>query len=100
MTKWVMGYFVYILASQKHGALCIGVTKDLHHRVWEHREHVVEGFTKRHGVTQLVYCEGFDGPEQAIQRKKTLKKWPRHWKINLIERHNPEWADLFPTLAI
>ena len=94
------GYFVYILASRKHGTLYIGMTGDLLKRVWEHKNEVVEGFTKRHHVHRLVRYEAFDTPEHAIQREKSLKKWPRDWKINLIERDNPEWIDLYEELSL
>jgi putative endonuclease len=92
-------YFVYILASAKHGTLYIGVTRDLLGRVWTHREHLVPGFTKKYAVTRLVWFEAFDSPAAAIQREKTLKKWLREWKCNLIERENPDWADLFTALS-
>ncbi len=92
-------YCIYILASRKHGTLYIGVTGDLARRIWEHRNDVADGFTKRYQVHRLVYFEVFDAPEQAIQREKSLKKWPRDWKINLIERENPDWADLYGALA-
>lgn len=95
-----MGYFVYILASGRHGTLYIGVTNNLHRRTWEHREGLAEGFTKTHNVHRLVYFEASDDIRSAIQREKSLKKWPRDWKLNLIERHNPEWVDLFPTLSV
>jgi putative endonuclease len=92
-------YFVYILASKPHGTLYIGVTNDLHRRVLQHREGAVAGFTKKYGVNQLMYFEPFDEIEDAIQREKSLKEWRRQWKINLIERENPHWQDLFPALA-
>jgi putative endonuclease len=95
-----MGCFVYIVASGKHGTLYIGVTSDLPRRIWEHRESEVDGFTKKYGVNRLVYFESHDDPRSAIQREKSLKKWPRDWKINLIERENPDWVDLFPTLSM
>ena len=75
------------------------MTNNLLRRVWEHRENVLDGFTKRHNVHRLVYFEGVDCPEAAIQREKSLKKWPRDWKINLIEEQNPEWFDLYPGLS-
>ena len=87
-------FFVYILASRKHGTLYIGVTSDLVRRVHEHKLKVVRGFSARYGVDKLVYFETFDDPESAIYREKRLKKWHRKWKIRLIERHNPEWTDL------
>jgi putative endonuclease len=92
-------YFVYILASQKHGTLYIGITSDLIRRVYEHKEKIVPGFTRRYGISRLVYFEIFDDPLSAIAREKQLKKWHRDWKIRLIEETNPEWVDLYPTLV-
>ncbi|MCF8470354.1 MAG: GIY-YIG nuclease family protein [Parvibaculum sp.] len=93
-----MSYFVYILASRKHGTLYIGVTNDLARRVWEHRQGIGSKFTKKYRVHMLVYMEAFDDIEFAIQREKTLKEWPRVWKIRQIERGNPEWNDLYDEL--
>jgi putative endonuclease len=92
-------YFVYILASRRNGTLYIGVTNDLSRRVWEHREGVAIGFTKKYGVTQLVYYEAFEDVSAAINRETRLKKWKRLWKIALIEKDNPRWADLYPMIA-
>jgi len=89
-----MSYFVYILASRKHGTLYIGVTNDIARRVWEHREGVGSKFTKKYRVHRLVYLETFDDIRFAIQREKTMKEWPRVWKVRQIERDNPEWDDL------
>ena len=91
-------YFVYLLASRPYGTLYIGVTNNLYRRMIEHREGRVAGFTKKYRVTQLVYFETFAYIEDAIQREKSLKEWPRLWKINLIERSNPHWQDLFPAM--
>ncbi len=93
-----MSYYVYILASRKHGTLYVGVTNNLLRRVFEHREHLAEGFAKKHDVTKLVYFEAFESVEAAIVREKRLKVWKRDWKIELIEESNPEWVDLYPTL--
>lgn len=93
-----MTYYVYILASQKHGTLYVGVTNNLIRRVYEHREHLVESFTKRHGVSKLVYFEEYDSIEFAILREKRLKSRNRDWKIRLVEENNPEWIDLFCNL--
>jgi putative endonuclease len=90
---------VYILASGPKGTLYVGVTSDLSKRVWEHRNNVVEGFTSRYGVHRLVYFETCDDMEQAILREKGIKKWNRAWKIDLIERHNPGWVDLWERIA-
>ncbi len=94
-----MSYYVYILASRPHGTLYVGVTNDLIRRVYEHREGQVDGFTKTHGVKRLVYFEHFDQIKPAIQREKTIKHWSRAWKINLIERSNPQWIDLWVGLS-
>jgi putative endonuclease len=91
-------FFVYILASRKHGTLYIGITNDLIRRVYEHKEKFVRGFTARHNVTKLVYFEIFEDPITAITREKRLKKWHREWKIQLIQSENPEWVDLAHTL--
>ncbi len=94
-----MAFYVYILASERNGTLYIGVTNDLVRRVAEHREGVVEGFTRRHGVKQLVHFEVFDDATNAIQREKHLKKWNRAWKLELIETHNPDWLDRFDEIT-
>jgi putative endonuclease len=86
---------VYILASARNGTLYIGVTSDLIKRVWQHRNHAVEGFTADYGVERLVYYELHSSMEQAIVREKRLKKWERTWKLRLIEERNPDWADLW-----
>jgi putative endonuclease len=92
-------YYVYILASRLGGALDIGVTNDLVRRVYEHREKQVEGFTKKYGVDKLVYFEQFHDAENAIKREKRLKRWNRAWKIRLIQEHNPNWDDLYLSIA-
>ncbi len=91
-------FFVYILASRKHGTLYIGITNDLIRRVYEHKEKFVRGFTARHNITKLVYFEIFEDPITAIAQEKRLKKWHREWKIQLIQSKNPEWVDLAHTL--
>ena len=90
-----MPYRVYILASRKRGTLYIGVTNDIARRVWEHRQGRGSKFVGRYGVTRLVYVEIHQDIEHAIQREKTLKEGPRAWKIQLIERDNPKWEDLY-----
>jgi putative endonuclease len=85
-------YYVYILASRKHGTLYIGVTNDLVRRVYEHRTDAVRGFTSRYGVHLLVWFESYDDVANAIAREKEFKKWRREWKINLIEHGNPNWG--------
>lgn len=91
-------YFVYILASRKHGTLYIGVTNNLVRRVGEHRAGMAEVFTQKHAVKHLVYFEIFSDIRDAILREKRLKKWRRDWKIALIEENNPEWVDLYQGL--
>jgi putative endonuclease len=91
-------YYVYILASRKHGTLYIGVTNDLIRRAYEHKMKVVPGFTKKYGVDKLVYFEIYDDPSTAIAREKQLKRWHRDWKLDLIEDKNPNWVDLSATL--
>jgi putative endonuclease len=86
---------VYILASQRNGTLYIGVTSDLPKRLWEHRNNLVEGFTKKYGVHRLVYYEMHGDMVSAITREKQLKKWRRGWKLRLIEGQNPQWRDLW-----
>ena len=92
-------YYVYILASRKHGTLYIGVTSNLLGRTYQHKTGAAKGFTSRYHVHLLVWFESHDDPLSAIAREKELKKWRRDWKINLIERSDPEWVDLFETLA-
>ncbi|MGV8018640.1 MAG: GIY-YIG nuclease family protein [Ignavibacteria bacterium] len=87
-------YFVYILASKKHGTLYTGVTNNLIRRVIEHKEKLIKGFTSKYNVDKLVYFESFTYVDQTIQREKCIKEWHREWKINLIESVNKEWRDL------
>jgi putative endonuclease len=89
---------VYILASKRNGTLYIGVTSDLVKRVWEHNNNVVEGFTKRYGVHQLVWYELHENMGTAINREKQLKEWKRQWKLKLIEDANPDWLDLYRSI--
>lgn len=94
-----MLYFVYILASGPRGTLYVGVTNDLVRRVYEHRIGVVPGFTRKHNVKRLVYFEAHSDIEQAILREKRIKRWLRKWKVELIEKQNEDWHDLWPTIA-
>ena len=87
------------MASKSNGTLYIGVTGDLIKRVYEHKNDLTDGFTKRYQVHNLIYYEVFENIEQAIIREKQLKKWRRQWKINLIEKDNPEWRDLYGELV-
>ncbi|HJS86339.1 MAG TPA: GIY-YIG nuclease family protein [Acetobacteraceae bacterium] len=90
---------MYVMTNRANGTLYVGVTGDLARRVWEHREEVAEGFTKRYGLERLVYFERHDRIEDAIQREKNIKHWPRAWKARLIVRMNPEWLDLLDQIA-
>jgi putative endonuclease len=87
--------YVYILASHRNGTLYIGVTSNLQKRIWEHKNDVVEGFTKKYKVHLLVWYEAHPSMESAIQREKELKEWKRQWKLDLVESQNPEWCDLY-----
>src|SRR6478672_7901139 len=86
---------VYIMASGRNGTLYVGVTSALIQRAWQHRDHLVDGFTRQYGVDHLVYYELLGNMENAILREKRLKKWDRAWKVRLIEERNPEWRDLW-----
>ena len=90
---------VYMLASNRIGTLYLGVTSNLVGRTWQHREHVVKGFTKRYGVDVLVWYELHGTMESAIGREKQIKKWNRTWKIRLVEEINPAWNDLWPAIT-
>jgi putative endonuclease len=90
---------VYLLASKRNGTLYAGVTSNLVKRIWEHKNHVVDGFTKQHGVDQLVWYEVHETMESAILREKAIKEWQRAWKLKLIETLNPEWKDLYDTVC-
>jgi putative endonuclease len=91
-------YWVYILASKRNGTLYIGVTSNLSRRVYEHKEKLIEGFTKKYNITQLVYAEEFQDINDAIHREKCIKKWNRAWKLKLIEEQNPNWEDLYESM--
>ena len=93
-----MAYFVYIMASKRNGTLNVGVTNDLARRGHEHRIGAVDGFTKKHNVKRLVWYETHSDVEVAIAREKTIKRWPRRYKLNVIEQMNPDWDDLYETL--
>ena len=90
---------VYILASGRNGTLYTGVTSDLIGRTWQHREHVVAGFTARYGVTTLVWYEQHVTMESAILREKRIKAWRRAWKVKMIDTSNPSWRDLWPDIS-
>ncbi len=92
-------YYIYILASKRNGTLYIGVTNNLTRRVYEHKNNLVEGFTKKYGVHMLVYYEQASDVNTAIQREKQLKKWKRAWKLALIEKENIHWEDLYEKIS-
>jgi putative endonuclease len=94
-----MAFFTYIMASRRNGTLYTGSTDDLARRAWEHRTGVVPGFTAKHGVGVLVWYAQFESREAAFRRERQIKEWKRQWKLELIERSNPDWRDLYETLA-
>lgn len=91
-------HYVYILASKPNGTLYIGVTTDLQKRIWQHKNGVIDGFSKIYDVKNLVYYEPYEEYWDAANRERRMKKWNRAWKINLIIKDNPEWKDLYDTL--
>jgi putative endonuclease len=93
-------FYVYILTNERYGTLYTGVTNDLIRRVWEHKNDVVEGFTREHGLHRLVWYEVHESPYEAITREKLIKKWHRDWKVNLIQRMNPGWEDLYDAITV
>jgi putative endonuclease len=93
-------FYVYLLASRKQGTLYLGVTKDLVRRTYQHREKLIPGFTSQYDIRRLVWFEVYDDPTNAITREKEIKKWRRAWKIDLIEKENPEWKDLYPEITL
>ncbi|MEW6531335.1 MAG: GIY-YIG nuclease family protein [Thermodesulfobacteriota bacterium] len=92
-------FCVYILASQPNGTLYTGVTSNLVQRIWQHRQNLVDGFTKKYRVKELVYFEVHDTAESAITGEKQIKKWRRAWKVRLIEESNPDWKDLYDVIV-
>jgi len=93
-------FYVYILCSKRNGTLYTGVTSDLVKRVYEHKNNLIDGFTKKYSVHCLVWYEIHESAESAITREKQIKKWKRVWKMRLIEQDNPEWNDLYETICI
>ena len=91
-------YWIYILSSKKNGTLYIGVTNNLARRVYEHKEKLLAGFSKRYNVNMLVYAEEFNNINEALHREKSIKKWNRKWKLRLIEEQNPDWNDLYENI--
>jgi putative endonuclease len=94
-----MTYWVYILTSKPGGTLYVGVTNSLVRRVYEHKEDLADGFTKRYGIKRLVYFEQHETIAAALQREKNIKHWSREWKIDLIVKANPEWHDLYDEIV-
>ena len=92
-------FWIYIMASRRNGTLYIGVTNDIARRAWEHREGLVAGFTRKYRVKMLVHYELFEDISAAIHRETRLKKWKRRWKLELIEKTNPEWHDLYEAIT-
>ena len=95
----MQGGWLCIVTNRPNGVLYVGVTSDLLRRAWEHREGVADGFTKRYGLKRLVYAEHHDDIRTAIQREKTVKHWPRAWKVRLIHGDNPDWTDLYDRMT-
>jgi putative endonuclease len=91
--------FVYLMASRKDGTLYVGVARDLIKRVYQHKTKATPGFTSRYDVNRLVWFETYDDPTTAITREKEIKKWRRDWKVQLIEKSNPDWRDLHPEIT-
>jgi putative endonuclease len=92
-------YCVYLLASERNGTLYVGVTSNLIGRVWQHKNDQADGFTKKYGIKQLVWYEAHEDVYAAIQREKQIKEWKRAWKLELIEKNNPYWNDLYTQLT-
>ena len=91
--------WIYIVTNRRDGTLYVGVTSNLAQRIWQHKEGLVEGFTKRYNLKRLVYVEHHDDIRNAIQREKNLKHWSHAWKVALIAANNPDWSDLYDQLA-
>ena len=92
-------FYVYILANKRNGTLYTGITSNLTQRVWQHKNNIIEGFTQKYNVKTLVFYEVHDNVESAIAREKRIKKWRRAWKLQLIEKMNPQWNDLFEEIC-
>jgi putative endonuclease len=88
-------FYIYILTNKINGTLYVGITGDLIERVTQHKEKIIKGFTKKYNLTRLVYYEEYENPKEAIYREKQLKKWKRQWKLELIEKENRDWKDLY-----
>lgn len=96
----MLGSWIYIVTNKPNGIIYVGVTSDIRRRAWEHREGVMDGFTKKYGLKRLIYVEPHDRIEDAIRREKALKRWPRSWKVRLVNGVNPNWDDLYDSLLI
>lgn len=94
-----MSFYVYILSSRRNGTLYTGMTENLVARIWQHREGIVPGFTKEHGVKLLVWFEQHETRASALLRERQIKKWNRKWKLELIEKNNPGWRDIYPEIT-
>jgi putative endonuclease len=94
------GGWVYIVTNKPNGTLYVGVTSDLSRRIWQHREGVYQGFTRRYGLTRLVWSQRFEDIRDAIAHEKKMKEWRRAWKVKLILESNPEWRDLYEDLNL
>jgi len=99
MTGKIKRFYVYILCSKRNGTLYTGITSDLIKRIYEHKNNLVNGFTKRYNVHNLVWYEMHESIESAFNREKQIKKWKRAWKIKMIEQNNPEWKDLYEMIC-
>jgi putative endonuclease len=94
-----VGFYVYILASQRNGTIYVGSTDDLVRRIWQHRNNLIAGFTQQHGVKTLVWYEVHESRGQALLRERQLKKWNRSWELAMIEKENPRWRDLWSDIT-
>ena len=92
-------YYVYLITNERYGTLYVGITNDLVRRIYEHREGTVQGFSKQHGLSRLVWFEAHDDVLAAIEREKAVKRWRRDWKMNLIQVMNPNWDDLYESIV-
>ena len=92
-------YYVYLITNERYGTLYVGITNDLVRRIYEHREGTVQGFSKQHGLSRLVWFEAHDDVLAAIEREKAVKRWRRDWKMNLIQAMNPNWDDLYESIV-
>ena len=92
-------YYVYILAKEKNGTLYVGITNNLERRIWEHKNNLVKGFTEKYKIHNLVYYEVYGEIGMALYREKLIKRWPRNWKMNVIEKENPYWKDLYESIG-